>query len=247
MTLMAILILAAIFLSAWAGGLLALHLVRLAAVIIAVGAGIRIGAAFFDLIPEAAEQLGSLNLAMLTVASGFLFFYLLEQLTRLHFGHEASTELDHDSITHRHLGDAGVAGMGLHSVIDGIALATALSVGGGLGITIAVVVVAHRFSDGVSVVGMLAGRRSSRVISQWILLIAIAPILGLLLGMALPLPAPVLGAVLGFFAGFFLYVGTAELLPEAHRTSRSPLVALATILGMSAMYALSLTHGIIDH
>jgi len=245
MVIITVLILSAAFCSALAGGLLALRLVRLVAIIIAAGAGIRIGAAFFDLIPEATEQLGgALDITMLAVASGFLSFYILEQLTRLHFGHAASAELDHDSDAHRHLGDAGAIGMGLHSVIDGVALAAGLSAGGDLGITIAIVVVAHRFSDGVSVVGMLAGRRSARAIGQWILLIAAAPILGLLLGTILPLSASALGAVLAFFAGFFLYVGTAELLPEAHRTSRSPAVALATIVGMSAMYALSLAHGL---
>ena len=41
------------FLSAFAGGYLALRAVRYVGIIIAIGAGIRIGAAFFDLIPEA--------------------------------------------------------------------------------------------------------------------------------------------------------------------------------------------------
>ena len=43
------------FLSAFLGGWLALRAVRYVGLIIAIGAGIRIGAAFFDLIPESIE------------------------------------------------------------------------------------------------------------------------------------------------------------------------------------------------
>ena len=49
------------FLSAIVGGWLALRAVRYVGVIIAAGAGIRIGAAFFDLIPEAIAHLGSIQ------------------------------------------------------------------------------------------------------------------------------------------------------------------------------------------
>lgn len=73
MALTAILVSAGAFLSAFAGGIVALRAVRHVGLIIAVGAGIRIGAAFFDLIPEGAELLGgSLDTVMLATAVGFL-------------------------------------------------------------------------------------------------------------------------------------------------------------------------------
>ena len=70
--------------------------VRYVGIVIAVGAGIRIGAAFFDLIPEAIAYLGSVDAAMLWTAIGFLAFYAIEKLTTLHVGHETAAELDHD-------------------------------------------------------------------------------------------------------------------------------------------------------
>ena len=120
--------------------MLALRAVRYVGVIIAIGAGIRIGAAFFDLIPEAVEHLGSLETAMLWTAFGFLAFYAIDKLTALHVGHETAAELDHDEATHQHVGVVGAVGMGIHSFLDGVALAAGLAVGGGLGIVIAVVV-----------------------------------------------------------------------------------------------------------
>ena len=120
------------FVSAFAGGLLALRAVRYVGLVIAFGAGIRIGAAFFDLIPESVIHLGgSVELAMIFTAVGFLAFYATEKLTTVHVGHETASELDHDLVEHRHLGLVGAVGMSLHSFLDGVALAAGLSVGGG--------------------------------------------------------------------------------------------------------------------
>jgi ZIP family zinc transporter len=237
---------AAAFASAFAGGWLALRAIRYVGMIIAVGAGIRIGAAFFDLIPESIEHLGSLEAAMLWTASGFLAFYAIEQVTTLHVGHETAVELDHDSATHQHLGIAGATGMGIHSFLDGVALAAALAVGGGVGIVIAAVVVLHRFSDGIGVVSfLLAANTPSRTAWRWLTVVALAPVAGVLVGTILQIPDQWLGAILGFFAGFFLYVGAAELLPEAHRRDRSRWVAAATILGAVGIYLFSVAVGAI--
>jgi ZIP family zinc transporter len=234
----------AAFVSAFAGGWLALRAVRYVGMIIAVGAGIRIGAAFFDLIPESIEYLGSLQLAMLWTAAGFLAFYALEQVTTLHVGHETALELDHESATHQHLGVVGVTGMGIHSFLDGVALAAGLAVGGGVGLVIAAVVVLHRFSDGIGVVSfLLASRSPSSTAWRWLTLVAVAPVVGVLVGTILTVPEDVLGAILGFFAGFFLYVGAAELLPEAHRRDSSRWVAVATVAGAVAIYLFSVAVG----
>lgn len=240
----ALLVSIAAFVSTFLGGWIALRAVRYVGMIIAVGAGIRIGAAFFDLIPESIEYLGSLEAAMLWTATGFLSFYAIERLTTLHVGHETASELDHDSETHQHIGIAGVTGMGIHSFLDGIALAAGIAVGGGLAIVIALVVVIHRFSDGIGVVSfLLASRTPSRIAYRWLTLVAAAPIAGVLVGVIVTVPDVALGAILGFFAGFFLYVGAAELLPEAHRHDQSRFVVLATLAGAIGIYLFSMWAG----
>lgn len=245
MTLTAFLVSAGAFLSALGGGVLALRAVRQVGLIIALGAGIRIGAAFFDLIPEAIEQLGgSLDRAMVFTAVGFLAFYVLEKMTLLHVGHETATELDHGDLQHRHVGIIGATGMSLHSFLDGVALAAGLAVGGGLGLVIAVVVVIHRFSDGIGIVSLLlASHAPPATAYRWVGVVAFAPIVGVIVGLALPIPENVLGAMLAVFAGFFLYIGAAELLPEAHRTNRSGWVVSATLVGTIAIYLFSLYAG----
>ena len=234
------------FASALVGGWLALRAVRYVGVIIAAGAGIRIGAAFFDLIPEAIEHLGSMDLAMVAIATGFLAFYAVDKVTSLHVGHETASELDHAEASHQHIGIVGATGMGIHSFLDGVALAAALAVGGGLGVVIATVVIVHRFSDGIGVVSfLLASRAPTDTTWRWVILVAVAPVVGVLIGSVLTVPDTVLGAVLGFFAGFFLYIGAAELLPEAHRRGGSTPVVAATLGGALAIYLFSLAVGAI--
>jgi zinc transporter, ZIP family len=237
----ALLVSASAFASALAGGLLAMRAVTQVGLIIAFGAGIRIGAAYFDLIPESVEHLGgSLDLAMIFTAVGFLAFYAVEKLTSLHVGHETASELDHGEAAHRHIGFIGAAGMSLHSFLDGVALAAGLAVGGGLGLVIAFVVVVHRFSDGIGIVSLLLASKTPRdEMIRWVGLVAVAPVVGVIVGLIIPVPDAVLGAMLAIFAGFFLYIGAAELLPEAHRSGRSQWVVIATLAGVIAIYAFS--------
>ena len=237
----AIVVAGAAFLSAFLGGILALRAVRLVGIIIALGAGIRIGAAFFDLIPEAVNLVGgTLDVVMVATAVGFLAFYAIEKLTTVHVGHEAAAELDHGQEAHRHVGVVGATGMSIHSFLDGVALATGLAVGGGLGLVIAIVVIVHRLSDGISVVSLLAASHvPTNVAMRWVAIVAIAPVLGVALGLVVQVPDEILGILLALFAGFFLYVGAAELLPEAHRSDRSRWVVVATLGGVVAIYVVS--------
>ena len=247
MQLTAVLVSAGAFFSALIGGLVALRAVRSVGAIIAVGAGIRIGAAYFDLIPESVEHLGgSLDVAMLCTAIGFLAFYAIEKFTTLHVGHETATEIDHLAPTHRHVGIIGASGMSLHSFLDGVALAAGLAVGGGLGLVIAAVVILHRFSDGIGIVSfMLASRTPLAETYRWVTVVAVAPVLGVIIGLLLSVPDEVLGGMLAVFAGFFLYIGAAELLPEAHRSDRSRWIVLATLAGVAFIYLFSLGAGVV--
>ena len=66
-----------------------------------------------------------------------------------------------------------------------------------------------------------------------------------MLGLLIPIPAQVQSGMLAVFAGFFLYIGAAELLPEAHRSDRSRIVVVATLSGVVAIYLLSWWAGVV--
>jgi ZIP family zinc transporter len=71
-------------------------------------------------------------------------------------------------------------------------------------------------------------------------------VLGVLLGLLVAIPDDVLGVMLAVFAGFFLYVGAAELLPEAHRSNRSRWLVVGTLAGVVAIYVFSVAAGAIN-
>ena len=220
------------FLSTMAGGLATLRTTAHLGLIIALGAGVRIGAAFFDLAPESASELGSVEQAMTFAALGFVAFYLLERLTLLHVGHEAGIPIER----HEHVGVLGAGGMSVHSFLDGVAIGAAFHAGTELGLIVALVVVVHDFSDGIGTVSVLLANDAKRSTAfGWLVVDALAPVVGALVTFALTIEGPVLGALLGTFVGFFLYVGAAELLPEAHRKERGGIVIVATVVGVVFM------------
>ncbi|HSE02798.1 MAG TPA: ZIP family metal transporter [Methylomirabilota bacterium] len=229
-------------LSALSGGVMALRLVRHVGYVIAVGAGIRIGAAFFDLLPESVELMGGrATMAMAFAAVGFLAFYVIEKVTLLHLGHETATELDHDDAAHRHVGLIGAGAMSVHSLLDGVAMAAAFQASPELGFVVGLVVVIHRFSDGIGIVSLLLANRVARSTAmRWVFLVSLAPVLGVAVTAFFVIPDTVLGALLATFAGFFLYVGAAELLPEAHRNEGSRWVIAATLAGVAAIMLMSI-------
>ena len=193
--------------------------------IIAVGAGIRIGAAFFDLIPEAIEHLGSLEVAaMLWTAVGFLAFYAIEQ------AHARCTSATRPPPSWTTTApptstSAWSARPGWASTRSSTASRwpPAWPSAAGSGSSSRRSSIVHRFSDGIGVVSfLLASNAPPSTAWRWVALVAVAPVARRPRRVD---PArsrtTALGAILGFFAGFFLYVGAAELLPEAHRRDRS--------------------------
>ena len=241
----------ALFITGWAcaltfgGGLIALRLEAYRAFVIAFAAGALVGSALMDVIPDALDLLTRSQSplyhhhhVLLATTLGFLFFYLLEQVSHWN-GHG-----DHGEHKHGHgrdrAGLLGAAGIGVHSLLDGIAVGEAFRAGNGIGWTVALAVVLHKFADGVSTVGiMVSTGRSRPQVNAMLALTTVAPLAGLALQAYVPLPLDSLALVLGWFAGVFLYLGAAALIPAAHAASRSGYVPVATLLGVVMVYVLT--------
>jgi zinc transporter ZupT len=224
------------FLSTMLGGLIALRATTWVGTVIALGAGVRVGAAFFDLGPEAAREMGSVETALVFAAFGFLVFYMLERVTLIHVGHEAGMPVDR----HEHVGILGAGGMSVHSFLDGLAIGAAFHAGTELGLIIALVVVLHDFSDGIGTVSVLLANNARRAVAfRWLVVDALAPVIGALAGFAILIEGAALGALLGLFMGFFLYVAGAEMLPEAHRKQPGWQVLAATLVGAALIFGVT--------
>lgn len=203
----------------------------------AFAAGALVGITFFDLLPEAvsiASDSGTrLIFLMSTIVLAFLVFHILDRFMVLHALKEGHPE--HGLQTS---GIVKAAGLSIHSLLDGVAIGAAFHVGFELGLVVALAVVFHDFSDGLNTVTvMLRAGGSERSAFSWLVLDSITPLLGAASTFVIPIPTYAIGFMLAFFAGEFLYLGAADLLPEAHREKTSAKLVLATVLGIALIFA----------
>ncbi|HKC65932.1 MAG TPA: ZIP family metal transporter [Pyrinomonadaceae bacterium] len=215
------------------GGYVAIKAHRRVHLLMGLGAGVLLGAVFFDLLPEAlavaGEQGWNIRIVLGIVVAGFLIFYLTERLLVLH----ACPEDDCTNQAHKHTGRLSAVGLIVHSTLDGAAIGAASLVSWQTGLLVALAVIAHDSSDGLNTILLVThGERARRNDYLFLALDAIAPVIGGLIALVALPPASALAVFLGFASGFFLYTATSDLLPEAHRRSPSLAVAAATIVGL---------------
>jgi len=224
--------------STFCGGLVAAHSHKRIHLLLGVGAGMLLGATFFDLLPESVEvgqtQGWSVRVILLLLVAGFLGFYVLERVLILH----ACAEDDCFNEAHRRIGRLSVMGLIAHSTLDGAAIGAATLVSWRVGIVVALAVIAHDMSDGLNTILLVThGETARRSDYLFLAMDALAPMVGGILAMGF-LPSPKwLAIFLAVASGFFLYTATSDLLPEAHRRSPSPYVMILTIAGVLMMAA----------
>lgn len=207
-------------------------------------AGLMLGIALLHFLPDAEEQLHSLDRTVDWLLGGFLTMFFVQRF--FHFHHHDLPEGDpedcceHDhSHAHSHeehahtladksakqLSWVGTAlGLTLHSLLDGLALAAAVAAGAQgharlAGLGVALVVILHKPFDAMAVSTLMAAGGSSRL-SRHVLnaLFALASPIGAALfylgASHFAANTPLLGYALGFCAGSFLCIASADLLPE---------------------------------
>ncbi|OGB73377.1 hypothetical protein A3K24_00665 [candidate division Kazan bacterium RIFCSPHIGHO2_01_FULL_44_14] len=225
------------FLSTLLGGWLALRFKDKLHLILGFSAGAVIGVAFFDLIPEA-QLIGQQFYSVATIASfigaGFLAYLLLDRWVLLHYHNESSDNHHHASSRRGILGGSTLS---VHSFLDGLAIGVGFQVSSAVGIVVAVAVLTHDFSDGINTISvLLKNSKDSSLAFKWLLVDAIAPVLGIVATLFFTLPESMLGILLAIFAGFFLYVGASDLIPESHHAHPKFLTTLMTLFGAGTLF-----------
>jgi zinc transporter ZupT len=222
------------FFSTIAGGFAALRWPGRVQALAALAGGVVLGAAFFDLLPNAIARAAEINLsAQIPVGAclvGFLSFYTLERF--LHHHHE-------EGEAPGRAGLIGASGFVVHSVFDGLAIGLGFRIDSALGFLVAAAVIGHDFSDGLNTVSYMVTHRQPPNRSRMLLVAdALAPILGALFASLVPVPAAVFPVAIGFFSGLFIYAASNTLLPRAKELA--PVTALPlTIGGAAAMFLIT--------
>jgi len=219
------------------GGLLALRGQRYLPLLLAVGAGLLLGTAFLELLPEAmlmARSTGQPPSKVLASAlAAFLGFLSIES-----FSNGIGRLKNRRAATRKILGRVSGGLLILHSFRDGMVIGAAYSASRVAGLTVACGIVAHDIGDGMNTVLLsTAGENPGPWDIAFLVADAIAPFLGGLLTIwwvQSPENAVILLAVA---AGFFLQMATSDFLPDlrAYASSRWYVIPLI-LLGATLIY-----------
>ncbi len=216
------------------GGTAAIRLRDRLHLLLGFSSGAVLAVALFDILPEVFAFPHGASYMPIT-ALGFLAFFGLERYTAMHRARE------HPHLAEAHeaeLGAMSAAGLAFHSFLDGVAIGVGFQMSAAIGLLIALGIIAHDFSDGLNTVTVvLAHGNSRRNAVFWLIIDMLTPVLGAASTLMFDLRG-VLPFMLAFFAGSFLYIGASDLLPEAQEHD-SPVVGIATLLGMLAIYLIT--------
>lgn len=230
------------FVSTMIGGAFALRFRDKLHLVLGFSAGAVIGVAFFDLLPESLE-LGSKFFEVGTVtafvALGFILYLFLDRTIALSFPHEHDAEeAGHVHGSHER-GILGAGSLSAHSFLDGVAIGLAFQVSAVIGSVVAIAVLAHDFSDGINTVNLVLKNRGAKGMAwKWLLVDAIAPVLGAGSTLFFTLPEKSLSVILAMFAGFFIYIGASDLIPESHHGHPKILTTVMTALGLGVLFVI---------
>jgi zinc and cadmium transporter len=229
--------------STLAGGLVALRLQRFRPLLVAAGAGLLLGAAFLDLLPESL----TLGLASGLTASGVLGVTLLSFLlfTALDLALEGGFERWRSSPAGTQAspltaGRVGGAMLIFHSFRDGMAIGAAFAASHAAGYAVALGIAAHDFGDGMNTVILTTrGGRAGKVDYLFLGMDAIAPLLGGLLTVWWFISSTHTVVLLAVAAGFFLQIATSEFLPQIRQKAETPQWVLLGVVasGAAIIYA----------
>ncbi|MEO5580952.1 MAG: ZIP family metal transporter [Gemmatimonadaceae bacterium] len=173
--------------------------------LIALSAGFMVSVALLDLVPESIAQHGAR--AGLPILLGFLLVHLTQHaLTpHFHFGEEIH------EVT-RAVSVSALAGMLLHTFMDGVAIASGFEVRQSLGFLVFTAILLHKLPEGLAIssIFLAAGASRTRALAAGAAL-GVATVLG---GLLTERVAPLGTYGLPLAAGVTLYVGASNLVPE---------------------------------
>lgn len=172
---------------------------------LALAAGFMVSVAVVSLLPEAIERRGAEG--ALVALLGYVLVHLTQHtlVQHFHFGEET-----HE--VSQVVGFSALAGLLLHTFVDGVAIASGFRVSEALGFLVFVAIFLHKFPEGLAISSLfLAGGASRGRALGAATLLGIATVMGVVLTQAVTWIADY---GLGLAAGVTLYVATSNLVPE---------------------------------
>jgi len=207
--------------------------------LVALSAGIFLGLLFLMLLPEALEEsehggFGA-HYAMYALLGGFVLILVID------FFIEGECAEGH---SHSIASFSSMAGLSVHAVCDGMALAATFLAGEEVGLIATLGMCIHKFVVLFSLSSsmLVAHESTATVMKRLFVFSLITPVAGILFmlffsGIEIH---DFTGLPLSFAAGTFMYVAVAHMLPDALHEGRDKKTLVMIILGILLMLAISL-------
>ena len=219
---------------------------RMIFVLVSLAAEALLGDAFIHLIPEIFANLASFPASLLMIG-GVLVFFVLEKF--LHWHHRHGNEEEEKRHGHPSAGAIHPTGYiilvsdGLHNFLDGTIIAASFVAGVPVGIATTIAIILHEIPQEIGDFAILihSGFSASRALFMNFLS-ALFALLGALFVFVLGGASETVALwLLPIAAGGFIYIASADLIPELHKTTelKSSLVQFTAMLfGIIAMVTL---------
>lgn len=191
-------------------------------------AGALLGAAFFDLLPEALE-INHSKTTFYWVVGGIILFFLLEHyLHWFHHHHDHSGKNKQKKTTAPLI----IIGDTVHNFIDGIIIGAAFLINIPAGIATTLAIAAHEIPQEIGDFGVLLKRGMRRLhVLFWNVISALATLVAALLtfwlGDSSALP---LGPIFALAAGLFIYIAASDLIPTIHDDAKGRFIHFSVAL-----------------
>jgi len=207
--------------------------------LVSLSAGVLLGTALLDVLPEAFERQASPQSLFLTLLLGLLFFFLLEkaELYRHSHHHEGDDHHHHHGFDEEQAGRGGwsvILGDSIHNFCDGIIIAAAFLADTRLGVVTSLAIIAHEIPQEVGDYIVLLNAGFSRAKALFCNAVSgLAAVVGGVVGYFIVGPWEALFPyLLVVAASSFIYVAVADLIPQLqHRLTLKETVAQLSWLG----------------
>ncbi len=189
---------------------------KISHLLMSFAAGVLLGTAFFDLLPEALEESAETNIFAWAL-TGIIAFFLLERFIYwFHHHHEHEDKETKPTVPLIILGDS------VHNFLDGVAIAATFLVSVPLGMVTALAVAAHEIPQEIGDFAILLHRGMKRNKVIWVnILSALTAMAGAVLTFFVgDTVKNLLPVVISLTAGFFIYIAASDLIPEIHHEKR---------------------------
>ncbi len=198
--------------------------------LISFAAGTLLGVTVFSIIPEIYEVLPVWQLA-LGLASGYLVFWFISRYV-FHVCPACAASHFDEATTHRfsEIAAAMVIALGLHSTMDGLALALGREsdLAGGLDLSLLLAICVHKVPEGLALCALLlaAGMGRWKALT-WVAAVESTTLLGGAIGLwaAPQISGPWLDAIIAHVGGGFIFLAIHAVFGELMKHSRTIVLA----------------------